>query len=65
MDQIETFRGFVVPDMSRDLTQHDLCNLAACSGFCGNGRETKGCLFDVSNPETLEPFKQWLEERKK
>jgi hypothetical protein len=61
MDQIETFRGFVVPKMPDERTQRE--------HFCQDGvycnTNCHECLFDYDRPETLEPFKQWLEERKK
>jgi len=64
MEQLETFKGYVVPE-KRSQTQHDYCSMTACSGFCGNGKEVRVCLFDSSRPETLEPFNEWLETRKK
>jgi hypothetical protein len=60
MDQKETFRGFVVP-RQRLTTQRGYCSLSSrdCNSEC------KHCLFNQQNPETIEPFVEWMETRKK
>jgi hypothetical protein len=60
MDQIETFKGLQVPEIPEPSTQSEFCLKATClpSGC-------HSCLFDHRRKETLEPFNEWMETRKK
>jgi hypothetical protein len=61
MEPLETFKSYVVPELSQALTRRDFCNLSVCE----HGRGCSKCLFNHNRPETLEPFNEWMETRKK
>ena len=58
--KMKKYKGFYVPGKHRLKTQDDFCNNTdheTCRNLnCDN------CLFDDCNPDTLEPFKEWVEQ---
>jgi hypothetical protein len=60
MDQIETFMGFVVPEIT--ITPELMCETARVQGWCPKSVCDK-CLF-AETTQADDAFKQWLEERK-
>jgi hypothetical protein len=64
MDQIETFRGLIVPRLNPQ-TQKEWCRLLQRSNECGRQCAIDAdCIFDYERKDTLKPFNEWMETRK-